>query len=305
MTGFKVINPGMHSLLQDKGRMGYHSLGITSGGAFDQYSFSWANRLCLNAENAGCIEILVGGLILEAQVSTQIAITGADMPIKINESIVKNWCTHNIQAGDKIAFGYATAGCRAYLAVAGGIQAPVIFNSLSTVVRESLGGLTKLGKPLEKGDIVPCSSSSHSTERPVPAKYHCEFDTDIAEIRMVTGYQYEQFSQQQISQFFATDYVISPNSDRMGYRLGGPAIKIPQCEMLSEGISLGAVQLPADGMPIILLCDRQTIGGYPKLGSVFSQDIARLAQMMPGKKLRFKPFSIDQAQQVLQESAPK
>jgi allophanate hydrolase subunit 2 len=141
MKGFKVINPGMHSLLQDKGRMGYHSLGITSGGAFDQYSFGWANRLCLNPENAGCIEILVGGLILEAQVSTQIAITGADMPIKINDSIVKNWCTHNIQSGDKIAFGYATAGCRSYLAVAGGIQAPLIFNSLSTVVREDLGGL--------------------------------------------------------------------------------------------------------------------------------------------------------------------
>lgn len=305
MTGFKVINPGMHSLLQDKGRMGFHSLGITSGGAFDQYCFGWVNRLCLNPENAGCIEILVGGLILEAQLSTQIAITGADMPIKINDSTAENWCTHNIQAGDKIAFGYATAGCRAYLAVAGGIQAPVIFNSLSTVVRESLGGLTKLGKPLEKGDIVPCSSSSHSTERSVPAKYHCEFDTDIAEIRIVTGYQYEQFSQQQISQFFATDYVISPNSDRMGYRLQGPAIDITGCEMLSEGISLGAVQLPADGMPIILLCDRQTIGGYPKLGSVFSQDIAKLAQMIPGKKLRFKPFSIEQAQQLLQESAPK
>jgi len=256
-------------------------------------------------ENAGCIEILVGGLILEAQLSTQIAITGADVPIKINDSTVENWCTHNIQAGDKIAFGYATAGCRAYLAVAGGIQAPLIFNSLSTVVRESLGGLTKLGTPLEKGDVLACSSNSHSTERSVPAKYHCEFDTDIAEIRMVTGYQYEQFSQQQISQFFATDYVISPNSDRMGYRLEGPAIDIPGCEMLSEGISLGAVQLPADGMPIILLCDRQTIGGYPKLGSVFSQDIAKLAQMMPGKKLRFKPFSIEQAQQVLQESAPK
>jgi biotin-dependent carboxylase-like uncharacterized protein len=234
MKGFKVINPGVHSLLQDSGRVGFHSLGITSGGAFDQYSFGWANRLCLNPENAGCIEILVGGLILEAQLSTQIAITGADMPIKINDSTVENWCTHNIQAGDKIAFGYATAGCRAYLAVAGGIQAPVIFNSLSTVVRESLGGLTKLGKPLEKGDIVPCSSSSHSTERSVPAKYHCEFDTDIAEIRMVTGYQYEQFSQQQISQFFATNYVISPNSDRMGYRLQGPAIDITGCGATSR-----------------------------------------------------------------------
>jgi biotin-dependent carboxylase-like uncharacterized protein len=305
MKGFKVINSGVHSLIQDKGRMGYHSLGITSGGAFDQYSFGWANRLCLNDDNAGCIEILVGGLILEAQVSTQIAITGADMPIKINDSTAENWCTHNIQAGDKIAFGYATAGCRAYLAVAGGIQAALIFNSLSTVVRESLGGLSTLGTPLEKGDVISCSSTAHGAERSVPAKYHCEFDTDIAEIRMIKGYQYEQFSQQQISQFFATDYVISSNSDRMGYRLEGPAIDITGCEMLSEGISLGAVQLPADGIPIILLCDRQTIGGYPKLGSVFSQDIAKLAQMMPGKKLRFKPFSIEQAQRVLQESASK
>ena len=302
MMGFKVINPGMHCLLQDKGRVGYHSLGITSGGAFDQYSFGWANRLCLNDDNAGCIEILVGGLILEAQVSTQIAITGADIPIKINDSTVENWCTHNIQPGDKIAFGYATAGCRSYLAIAGGIQAPLTFNSLSTVVREGLGGLTQLGMPLEKGDFLTCSSNPHSAQRSVPTKYHCEFDTDLAEIRMVTGYQYEQFSQQ-INQFFATEYVISQNSDRMGYRLEGPVINMPRCEMLSEGISLGAVQLPADGMPIILLCDRQTIGGYPKLGSVFSQDIARLAQMMPGQKLRFKPLSIDQAQHLLQKTA--
>jgi biotin-dependent carboxylase-like uncharacterized protein len=303
VRGFEVINPGMHCLLQDKGRVGYHGLGITSGGAFDQYSFGWANRLCLNDDNAGCIEILVGGLILEAQVSTQIAITGAEIPIKINDSRVENWCTHNIQSGDKIAFGYATAGCRSYLAISGGIQAPLIFNSLSTVVREGLGGLTRLGTPLEKGDILTCSSNSHSAQRSVPTKYHCEFDTDIAEIRMVTGYQYQQFSEQ-LNQFFATDYVISKNSDRMGYQLEGPPIKIPQCDMLSEGISLGAVQLPANGMPIILLCDRQTIGGYPKLGSVFSQDIARLAQMMPGQKLRFKPLNIDQAQRLLQETMP-
>ena len=304
MMGFKVINPGMHSLLQDKGRIGYHNLGVTVGGAFDQYSFGWANRLCLNEDNAGCIEIVVGGLILEAQLATQIAITGADVPIKINDSTVENWSTHNIKPGDKIAFGYATAGCRSYLAVAGGIQAPLIFNSLSTVVREDLGGLNKQGMPLNKGDILPCKSCAPSAQRSVPEKYHCQFDTDITEVRMITGYQYEQFSEQQTNQFFTTDYVISQNSDRMGYRLEGPAIEIPQCEMLSEGISLGAVQLPANGMPIILLCDRQTIGGYPKIGSVFSQDIARLAQMMPGKKLRFKPLSIDQAQRLLQETAP-
>ena len=304
MMGFKVINPGMHSLLQDKGRISYHSLGVTVGGAFDQYSFGWANRLCLNDDNAGCIEIVVGGLTLEAQIATQIAVTGADIAIKINDSSVGNWCTHNIKPGDKIALGYATAGCRAYLAVAGGIQAPLIFNSLSTVVREGLGGLSKQGTPLKKDDILPCKSRAPSAQRSVPKKFHCQFDTHTAEIRMVTGYQYEQFSQQQINQFFSTDYVISQNSDRMGYRLEGPAIDTSNCEMLSEGISLGAVQLPANGMPIILLCDRQTIGGYPKLGSVFSQDIARLAQMMPGKKLRFKPLSIDQAQRLLQETAP-
>lgn len=302
MMGFKVINPGMHSILQDKGRIGYHNLGITVGGAFDQYSFGWANQLCLNHDTAGCIEILVGGLILEAQIATQIAITGADIPIKINDSSVENWCTHTVQPGDRIAFGYATAGCRAYLAVAGGIQAPLIFNSLSTVVREKLGGLCKKGTALKKNDILPCQPNPASAQRSVPKQYHCQFNTDIAEIRMVTGYQFEQFNKEQISQFFSTDYIISQHSDRMGYRLEGPAITVSSREMLSEGICLGAVQLPADGKPIILLCDRQTIGGYPKLGSVISEDIAKLAQMMPGQKLRFSPISVDQAQQLLSKN---
>lgn len=303
MMGLKVINPGMHSLIQDSGRIGYHKLGISTGGAFDQYSFGWANRLCLNNYTAGCVEILVGGLILESQVATQIAITGAEMPITINNHSANNWCTHTIKPGDKIAFGYANAGCRAYLAVAGGIQAPLIFNSLSTVVRENLGGLCTEGMPLKRDDILPCQSSSSSAQRSVSKKFHCRFDTDPVEVRMVTGYQYEQFSKEQINQFFSTDYVISQDSNRMGYRLEGRAIEMPSCEMLSEGISLGAVQLPADGQPIILLCDRQTIGGYPKLGSVFSKDIDKLAQMMPGRKLRFSPLSVDQAQRLLRANA--
>ena len=157
--------------------------------------------------------------------------------------------------------------------------------------------------PLKRDDILPCQSSSSSAQRSVSKKFHCRFDTDPVEVRMVTGYQYEQFSEEQINQFFSTDYVISQDSNRMGYRLEGRAIEMPSCEMLSEGISLGAVQLPADGQPIILLCDRQTIGGYPKLGSVFSKDIDKLAQMMPGRKLRFSPLSVDQAQRLLRANA--
>ena len=302
MSELKVINPGMLSLVQDAGRHGFHNIGVTTGGPFDSYSADWANRLCENSLSAACLEILVGGLILESQATTQMAITGAVVPIKINDAKVEAWSTHNIVPGDRISIGYATAGCRAYLAVAGGIQCPLIFGSASTVVRERLGGLHKDGKALEKGDSLPCSDSQATAIRTVPAQYRPQFDMDITEIRLVMGYQQDLFKPEQLDQFFTTVYTISPNSDRMGYRLEGPAIPHSNKQMLSEGICLGAVQLPADGQPIILLCDRQTIGGYPKLGSVFSQDIAKLAQLMPGRKIQFKPMDLKQAQILLRQS---
>jgi len=302
MKGFKVINPGMLSLIQDAGRYGFHRMGITTGGPFDSYSFTWANQLCENQDSAACLEILAGGLVLESQIKTQVAITGADVPIKINDNQVEGWCTQTVVPGDRISIGYATAGCRAYFAVVGGIQSPLIFGSASTVVREGLGGLHKNGQPLQQGDILPCHTKQIANMHSIPEQHRLIFNTDVTEVRMVLGYQYTQFSASQLDQFFSAEYTISPQSDRMGYRLKGPAIKPPNSEMLSEGICLGAVQLPADGQPIILLCDRQTIGGYPKLGSVLSLDIAKLAQLMPGRKLRFTPIDIDRAQNLLRQS---
>jgi len=299
MSGFKVLSPGILSLIQDKGRFGFHDIGITSGGPFDSHAFNWANRLFDNKESAACLEILVGGLLLKSQTTTQLAVTGADVPIKINDQKAVTWQTHSVKPGDKIAIGYATAGCRAYLSVAGGIQAPLIFGSASTVIREQLGGLYKNGQPLQTGDILPCMPGKKTTLRSVPEQFRTQFDTDVTEVRLVPGYQYDQFSQAQLDQFFNSEYKIANNSDRMGYRLEGPAIKPPSRAMLSEGICLGAVQLPADGQPIILLCDRQTIGGYPKIGSVLSLDIAKLAQLMPGKRLQFTLIAIDQAQNLL------
>jgi biotin-dependent carboxylase-like uncharacterized protein len=302
MTGFTVMRPGIFSSLQDLGRQGYHSLGITSGGAMDRHAYSWANQLCGNSQSAICIEILVGGLELQAEIATQIAITGAEVPVSINGQAVATWCNHRVQAGDRITLGYANGGCRAYLAVAGGIEAPLIFGSASTVVRECLGGLNGDGKPLQRGDTLPCQASSGTVQQSTPQQYITQFTDKVTEVRMVLGYQHHQFSASQLALFFASVYSISQNSDRMGYRLEGPAIVPPQTAMLSEGICLGAVQLPADGQPIILLNDRQTIGGYPKLGSVLSVDINKLAQLMPGKKLRFVPMDIKQASSIVSNS---
>ena len=295
MDGLKVIKPGIQSLIQDLGRYGYHSLGITSGGAMDKHAYYWANQLCGNHQSASCIEILVGGLQLQAQIATQIAITGAQVSVTINGKPIALWCNHSVQPGDHIAIGYASAGCRAYLAVSGGIQAPLILGSTSTVVREGLGGLNGDGKPLQQGDIVPCQTGKATTQQRTPQQQIPSYDSQITELRMVLGYQQSQFSPSQLKLFFESIYTISQNSDRMGYRLSGQAIVLPQSAMLSEGICLGAVQLPADGQPIILLNDRQTIGGYPKLGSVLSQDIDKLAQLMPGRKLRFVAMGIKEA----------
>jgi biotin-dependent carboxylase-like uncharacterized protein len=302
MSGLMVINPGMLSLVQDAGRHGFHNIGITTGGPFDSYSADWANRLCENSSSAAYLEVLVGGLILESQTITQIAITGAVAPVQINDTKVESWRIHNIVPGDRISIGYATSGCRIYVAVSGGIQCPLIFGSASTVVRENLGGLYKNGKVLERGDNLPCNNSKATRIHSVPEQCRPQFDSDITEIRILMGYQHHLFQSDQLEQFFTTEYTISPQSDRMGYRLEGTAIPHSNKQMLSEGICLGAVQLPADGQPIILLCDRQTIGGYPKLGSVFSQDIAKLAQLMPGRKIQFKPMDLKQAQILLRQN---
>ena len=299
MTGFTVINPGMLSLIQDSGRYGFLDAGITTGGPFDNYSASWANKLCNNEDSAACLEILVGGLILESNITTQIAITGAETPLQINDTKIEGWRTHNVVPGDRISMGYASSGCRSYLAISGGIQCPLIFGSASTVTRDGLGGLHKDGRTLEQGDFLPCISNTVKAARSVAEKYRPQFNQNVTEIRMVMGYQYDQFETDQLDNFFAAEYTISQQSNRMGYRLEGPQISHSNKQMLSEGICLGAIQLPPDGQPIILLCDRQTIGGYPKVGSVFSQDIAKLSQLMPGRKIRFKAIDIEQAQILL------
>ncbi|EAQ64901.1 allophanate hydrolase domain protein/urea amidolyase-like protein [Marinomonas sp. MED121] len=297
MSPFNVINPGVMSLLQDTGRYGQHNIGLTVGGPMDPFAFRWANRLCQNEANATVIEVTIGGLQLEAMADTFIAVTGAVVDLKVNNQDQAMWQTLSIKAGDKIKLGFASQGARIYLAVAGGFDVEPQFGSTSTVVREGIGGLTgteSSGKGLAKKDTLSVHQAKAISLLAMPRLAIPNYDTECI-LHTVLGYQEASFSPVDKASFFSSEYTVSERADRMGYRMLGPQIRSSATSMLSEGICHGAIQVPADGQPIVLLNDRQTIGGYPKIGSVMARDTAKLAQLTQGKKLRFEPISIEDA----------
>ncbi|MEZ5528498.1 MAG: biotin-dependent carboxyltransferase family protein [Porticoccaceae bacterium] len=293
--GFLVERPGVMTLIQDAGRIGYHRLGLTTGGPADPLAFDWANRLCGNTPGASALEITVGGLVLRCEVATRMALCGADMPVSINGKLVDSWCSHRVVPGDRIEVGFARSGVRAYLAVSGGFDIPHTLGSAATVVRESLGGL--YGSKLAAGDELPCGEGSDVPLLKVPKGYRPVYGRR-ALLRVMAGYQHDAFPVAERQRFFAGEYRVSTQCDRMGYRLEGPPIHFELPQMLSEGICLGAIQVPPDGQPIVLMCDRQTIGGYPKLGSVLSVDLVQLAQLPPGSKVAFTAISTEEARQI-------
>ncbi len=298
-AGFKVIKPGFLSLLQDQGRFGQHAIGLTTGGPLDKFSFDWANRLCNNPVNACAIESSIGGLCLEAQANVQIAVTGGDATVMINRQAVKSWRTHLIEAGDILEMGYARNTTRHYIAVSGGFLISPMFESCSTVTREKIGGLN--GDALKKGDFLPYSTQydSEVSQWSLPEVNRPDYIGEVS-LRVILGYQQHDFSKSVQQLFFNTEFTIDKRSDRMGFRLSGPKIQANIDGILSEGICYGAIQVPPDGQPIILLNDRQTIGGYPKIGSILSLDIPKLTQRLPGTKIRFEAITIDEAQRLLQ-----
>lgn len=292
MSGFKVIQPGILTLIQDAGRFGHHRIGLTSGGPLDAEAFKWANRLVDNPLNATALEISVGGLVLEAEINTCIVLTGAEMPLKINGIEQERWHAHQVKEGDRIEVGFTTQGARAYLAVSGGFQVEHSFSSAATVTREKLGGLN--GEKLQQGDYLSCVEMDNRRAFRLPDQHRPTYQDQIS-LRVITGYQQDCFSDIAKRLFFSSEYSVSDRADRMGYRLTGPEIRSSSDGILSEGICHGAIQIPADGQPIVLLNDRQTIGGYPKIGSMIAQDTARMAQLMPGSKVSFEEITIDDA----------
>ena len=286
---FKVVKSSFLSTVQDYGRLNHGEHGMSQSGVMDEHAFCWANHLLNNHFNDAVIEITFGGLQLEAQADTFIAVTGADLDFKINDETAQMWHGLQIHKGDVLSWGNPKIGVRAYLAVKGGLDTSVLFDSRSVNLREHIGA------KLAEGDELSYKGFNETTYRFIPPQYIPNYNQDIT-LRLLPTYQFNEFSINQRDLFFNQNYTITNANDRTGCRLSGAPISIKKEQMISEGISYGCVEIATDGLPIILLKDAPSIGGYPKIGTVFSLDLARLAQRQPNTKLRFELMNIHEAQ---------
>jgi biotin-dependent carboxylase-like uncharacterized protein len=281
---FKVIKPGPLTTLQDGGRFGQNHLGVTEGGPMDFRSFALANRLVGNEMDASALEITLGGLELECLTASTICLTGAFSPLTINGQARALWQTHRVNKGDVVKAGFAALGVRCYLSVCGGFDEAQFFNSQATVVRENIGTVLQPGMDLH--------SSSCSLNMNQKLNYLLQPSLrKKATLDFVAGYQWDLIFEDSRQAFTTNNYVVSKENDRMGYRLEGEPIETGINRLYSEGIARGAIQITGEGFPIVLLKDRQTIGGYPKLGSVTFESLDVLAQLTQGAEIQFRQVS--------------
>jgi antagonist of KipI len=293
--GIKVLKPGLMTTIQDAGRKGFQNLGVSQSGAMDLFSYTLANLAAGNFNDEAALEITLIGPRLLFEKAAIFSFFGAEIEAKLNGSNIQCGKPVSAKKGDVLSFGRMKAGCRTYLAFHGGILVPPEMGSRSTYLKAGFGGLE--GRTLEKNDVLPIRQSSGRFSRswgfsPSLASY-----LQQDKIRVMPGRQSDWFSPDVFMRFSEQEFTISADSDRMGYRLKGPSLtKAREIEMITEPVSFGTVQVPADGNPIILMAERQTTGGYPKIAQVLSADLPILAQKKPGDKIRFAAASLDEAQ---------
>ena len=294
----RVEKAGPLATLQDPGRFGVRRLGVTQGGPADLHAFAWANHLLGNAWEAAVLEVTLGGLTLVAEQDTRLALCGADLSASLDGTPLSPWQAFTLPKGKALTFGTPVAGVRAYLAVGGGFQADPVLGSLACVTREGLGGHHGDGKPLATGDRLSVAGNAAQATvggREVPVRERIDY-RQPATLALVPGAQIADFTGESTFRAFHTNWTVDNRTDRMGVRLTGPRLDCRLESMISEGIALGAVQVPPDGQPIALLNDRQTIGGYPRLGTLTPMACSRLAQCHPGQKVRLRPVPLNCAQ---------
>lgn len=292
-----ILKGGILALVQDLGRYGLQHKGITTGGPMDEHAFLWGNRLLDNHANAPQIEISVGNFVARFSKSTTIAVCGADLSAVLNQTAIMPWQTYNVNAGDIIQFKTPKTGIRAYLAVKGGFLLDThLNNSCASVERDQLGGL-QAGQPLKKEDALPFSSCDPSPVKVVPYSFVPDY-RDRTVLRVIPM-SHNGCSQAHFNALLDQDYTVLPNSNRMGYRLQGKPITDIPSGVISQGVSLGAIQLPQDGQPIILMKDKQTMGGYPQVGCVAYLDLNLLAQCRPGTTVIFKEATVSEMEREL------
>jgi len=294
---FEVLVPGILTTLQDLGRYGYSQFGVPPSGATDSFSFRVANLLVGNRGEEACLETTLMGLKLKALREIVMAVTGGDLFPTLNGESSEMWRAHLLVEGDILTFKKVRSGCRAYLATSGGIAVPEIMGSRSTYLSGKFGGLE--GRALRRGDLLSTGDASSALDRlglRFPADWIPLFDKEPW-LRVIPGPQDDYFTDKGFETLCSSSYRVTPQSDRMGIRLDGPPIERrsdAEESIISEGLISGAIQVPGDGKPIILLTELVT-GGYTKIATVISTDLPKVAQLKPGDRVHFKSIPIDEA----------
>jgi len=302
-TRCRLLEPGLLTTVQDLGRVGYQRFGVPVAGPMDPWALRCANRLVGNPDNAAAIEVTIVGPSLLFERAAIVAWTGGDFPVSLNGAVIPGWQAVEIPAGSTLKIGTRQTGARGYLSIAGGIAVPPILESRSTHLRSGMGGLG--GHALRAGDVLAGGEATPEAKGRVgcciapalrPGYSHSPT------LRVIRGPQVEAFRPDAMDVLSRERYTISREADRMGYRLhGAPLEHRNSPDIVSDATPLGSLQVPASRQPILLMADRQTTGGYPKIAVVISADVPLAAQLVPGDTIGFTVVEVEEAQRVIRE----
>jgi|TARA_B110001454_G_C12716362_1_gene432730 antagonist of KipI len=289
-----VLKPGLQSTIQDLGRYNYSHFGISASGAADPLSLKIGNLIVGNKESASAIEMTIIGGEFQFDSECYIAISGSEFEASLDNNYITNQKAIDVKKGQILSFGQAKTGARAYLCIQGGIDVDNYLSSKSTHILSGIGGY--LGQPISKGDILSFGINKNSIK---PIIFRQLLDMNTSKIRIISGLQSNFFDDKAWSSFISNPFTVSNSSNRMGIRLDGNKILSNiESEIITEGVPLGAIQVPGSGDPIISFVEHQTTGGYPKIANVIIADIHKVGQLKPGDKFQFNLVSKEEAEEL-------
>ena len=294
-----VIRPGLQTTVQDLGRWGWQTLGVGVAGPMDAFSHRLANALLANPRQAATLEITLIGPELEFEHQCCVAVAGAEFDVKVDGALMPRAQPVDVRAHARMTFGERKRGARAYLAINGGFDVPVVLGSRSTHVPSGIGGCA--GRSLRKGDRLAVAAATLRPGRPMQYTAHL-FDAANQQptLRVLPGPDEDRFRNDALDTLQSAPYVIQPESDRMGLRLRGVSIAhAGGADIVSDATPTGTVQVPGSGQPILLMADRQTSGGYPRVATVITADIGIAAQRAPGEAVSFQVCTMAEAMSAL------
>jgi len=286
-----VRRPGLHTTVQDLGRWGFQSQGVPIAGPMDPFSHRFANALVGNDRNVATLEITLVGPELEFEGDCLVACAGANFSVTVDGAEAPRSQAFRVPSHARLHFGARSRGARAYLAVAGGIDTPLVLGSRATHVPSAMGGWA--GRPLQKDDRLPVGvAAKRPTARPRPTGHAHDMLLDPAVLRVLPGPDADRFDRTAADVLQSEPYTVSGDSDRMGFRLRGPLLTLTKgADIISDVTPTGTLQVPGTGQPILLMADRQTTGGYPRIATVISADLGIAGQQGPGDMLSFRMCS--------------